>query len=64
MKVFNFSIPVTGTEYYVVEADTLEEAINLLQDDASMYKHGDDIDWDVSKNSLENYLDDYYEVDE
>ena len=64
MKVFNFSVPVTGTEYYVVEADTLEEAVSLLKDDSSMYKHGDDIDWDISKNSLEEYLDDSYEVDE
>ena len=64
MKVFDFSIPVTGTEYYVVEADTLEEAIELLKDDSSMYKHGDDIEWDISKNSFEDYLDESYEVDE
>ena len=31
MKVFNFSIPVTGTEYYSVKAESLEEAIELLQ---------------------------------
>ena len=68
MKVFNFSIPTTGTEYYSVKAETLEEAIILLEDDASKYKDGDETDWDlgwgISKTSLENCLDDSYEVDE
>ena len=67
MKVFNFSIPVTGTEYYSVKAETLEEAIELLGEDPSKYKDGDEIDeidWDISKTSLEDHLDDSYEVDE
>ena len=68
MKVFNFSIPVTGTEYYSVKAETLEEAIELLQEDDSKYKDGDEIDWDlgwgISKTSLEDHLDDSYEADE
>lgn len=67
MKVFNFSIPVTGTEYYSVKAETLEEAIELLEEDPSKYKDGDEIDeidWDISKTSLEDHLDDSYEVDE
>ena len=68
MKVFNFSIPITGTEYYSVKADTLEEAIELLQEDSNKYKDGDEIDWDmgwgISKISLEDCLDDSYEVDE
>ena len=66
MKVFNFSIPVTGTEYYSVIADTLGYAIEFLQEDSSMYKNGDEIDWDlgwgISKTSLEDHLDDSYEV--
>jgi len=64
MKVFNFSIPVTGTEYYSVKAETIEEAIELLKEYAYKYKEGDEIDWDISKNSVEDYLDDSYEVDE
>lgn len=68
MKVFNFSIPVTGNEYYSVKAETLEEAIELLQEGAFKYKDGDDINWDlgcgISKISLEDHLDDSYEVDE
>ena len=66
MKVFNFSIPVTGTEYYSVIAETLGDAIEFLQEDSSMYKNGDEIDWDlgwgISKTSLEDHLDDSYEV--
>lgn len=68
MKVFNFSIPVIGTECYSVKAETFEEAIELLHEDDSKYKDGCEIEWDlglgISKASLENYLDDYYEVDE
>ena len=38
MKVFNFSVPVTGTEYYSVKAESLEEAIELLEEESSKYK--------------------------
>ena len=66
MKVFNFSIPVTGTEYYSIKAESLEEAIKLLEEDSSKYKDWDEIDWDlgwgISKTSLEDHLDDSYEV--
>ena len=68
MKVFDFSIHVTGTEYYSVKAESLEEAIELLEEEASKYKDGYEIDWGlgwgISKTSLEDHLDDSYEVDE
>ena len=65
---FKLTANVTISVYTEVEADTLEEAIELLQEDDSKYKDGDEIDWDlgwgISKTSLEDHLDDYYEVDE
>ena len=68
MKVFNFSIPVTGTEYYNVKAETLEEAIELLQGDCSKYKDGDDIDWVLglgcSRKKIEYCFDCCFEVDD
>ena len=68
MKVFNFSIPVAGTEYYSIKAESLEEATKLLEEDSSKYKDGDEIDWDlgwgISKTSLEDHLDDSYEVED
>lgn len=68
MKVFNFSIPVTGTEYYSVKAESLEEAIELLKEYGYRYKDGNEIDWDlgwgISKTSFEDCLDGSYEVDE
>lgn len=67
MKQFNFSIPSTGYEYYSVKAETLEEATALLSDDSSIYKDGDDIEWDMGWNRnmtkfLEDHLEEEFEI--
>ena len=67
MKRFNFSVPVSGTEYFSVEAETLEEAIEKLKEDPCRFKDGDEIDWDMgwgrnASTFLEEHLDDEFEI--
>lgn len=67
MKQFNFSVPVTGTEYFSIRAETLEEAIELLHEDSFKFKDGDDIEWnmgwdrDITK-FLEDHLDEEFDI--
>lgn len=68
MKQFNFSVPITGTEYFSVQAETLEEAIELLTEgDSSNFKDGDDLEWDITwirnmTKFLEEHLDEEFEI--
>lgn len=67
MKRFNFSVPVIGTEYFSVDAETLEEAIEKLEDDCSVFKDGDDIEWKMdwirdTSTFLQEHLDDEFEI--
>lgn len=67
MKRFNFSVPVTGVEYFSVDAETLEEAIEQLKDDSPEFKDGDEIEWDMGwvrsmTKFLEDHLEDEFEI--
>jgi len=67
MKRFCFSVPVSGTEYFSVEAETLEEAIEKLTGGSCNFKDGDEIDWDMgwernTSTFLEEHLDDEFEI--
>lgn len=67
MKQFNFSVPISGTEYFSIQAETLEEAIELLMDDSPKFKDGDEIEWDMGWNRdlskfLEEHLEDEFEI--
>lgn len=67
MKRFNFSVPVIGTEYFSVDADSLEEAIEKLEDDCSVFKDGDDIEWKMGwtrdmSTFLQEHLYDVFEI--
>lgn len=56
MKEFSISVKTTGYEYYVVHAETFEEAIEQIKD-GDAYLDSSENEWDS-----EFYLDDEKEI--
>lgn len=60
-KVFYFALPVSGTEYFTVDADSLEEAIEKLHYDSSKYKTDAEVDfdlgWGLNSRKMEEFCD-------
>jgi len=64
MKRFNFSVPVTGVEHFSVDAGTLEEAIEKLENDSPKFKDGDEIEWDMGwSRDLTKFLEEHLEAE-
>ena len=56
MKEFSISVKTTGYEYYVVHAETFEEAVEQIKD-GDAYLDSSENEWDS-----EFYLDDEEEI--
>lgn len=56
MKEFSISVQTTGHEYYIVNAETFEDAVNMIKD-GDGYLASIEVEW-----SSEFYLDDEEEI--
>ena len=56
MKEFSISVQTSGNEYYIVKAETFEEAVELIKN-GEVYSNSSEVEW-----SSDFYLEDVEEI--
>lgn len=61
MKIYKFTIPVEGYEYFEVLAEDLDKAKELWNRNPNKFNVADDLNYNYS-GDIEDYIDDIIEV--